>query len=151
MVRAFYSSCLYTAIPSPCLARAFSSLCMDRSILFTCLVGGVLSPCKIRAFLSPCRDRYVFVSQCVWPELFYLLVWPEHFDLLVQKRSFIFFSGQMCSVMSPCLAGAVLSDQTSLIYLSGLKPMVDVISLMGRKNLCLRRRRLRNRFCATIS
>jgi len=29
--------------------------------------------------------------------------------------------------------------------------MVDVISFMGRKNLFLRRRRLRNRFCATIS
>jgi len=33
---------------------------------------------------------------------------------------------------------------------SGLKPMVDVISFMGRKNLFLRRR-LRNRFCASIS
>ena len=33
----------------------------------------------------------------------------------------------------------------------GLKPMVDVISFMGRKNLFLRRRRVRNRFCATIS
>ena len=29
--------------------------------------------------------------------------------------------------------------------------MVDVISFMGRKNLFLRRRRVRNRFCATIS
>jgi len=29
--------------------------------------------------------------------------------------------------------------------------MVDVISFMGRKNLFLRRRRVRNRFCATTS
>ena len=34
---------------------------------------------------------------------------------------------------------------------SGRKPMIDVISFMGRKNLFLRRRRVRNRFCATIS
>jgi len=34
---------------------------------------------------------------------------------------------------------------------TGLKPMVDVISFMGRKNLFLRRRRVRNRFFATIS
>ena len=33
----------------------------------------------------------------------------------------------------------------------GLKPMIDVFSIMGRKNLFLRRRRVRNRFCATIS
>jgi len=34
---------------------------------------------------------------------------------------------------------------------SGLKPMVDVISFMGRKNLFLRWRRVRTRFCATFS
>jgi len=33
----------------------------------------------------------------------------------------------------------------------GLKPMVDVISFMERKNQFLRRRRLRNLFCAKIS
>jgi len=39
----------------------------------------------------------------------------------------------------------------ALPVVPAFEPMVDVIAFMERKNLFLRRRRIRNRFCATIS